>query len=230
MQLPTWDKIKMAWALIQAPGEVEEVSPVPEESDISDNPRGANPYLDDTTADWVYDTLENGLHAIWPLLRASEYAGTLAARGVVWGVLYSFTSDETREDQKGIAWELGSLVRDYLPEDQDPAQMAGVLVEGEDAGGLFERLTSTETRPGIFEVRGEILAFMDAAISGNFEASANVTDAVRRRLGAVSYSGGNQESLEEGEKVMAINFLGSCLASAADKYSELKIARADGPE
>lgn len=181
-----------------------------------------NPYLDDQEADAVYETLENGIHAVWPLLKASEYAGTMAARGIVWGALYAFTGDETREDQMGIAWELATLVQEYLPENQDPAQMPGVLgAEGDD---LMERIMAPQAKEGIHMVHAEILAFMDAALSGNNNGAALVTDALRTRIGALSHAAGNYEALEDAEKVMAINFLGTCLASLADKYSELEMA------
>lgn len=184
-----------------------------------------NPYITEDEAEAIYETLENGLHATWPLLNASEQAGVLAARGVVWGALYSFTMDEDHPDQNGVAWELARLVQDYLNEDQDARDLPGVRAEED--GDWFEELTQ-ESEPGVHRIQGEMWAFMDAGIEGNYQAAVLVTSALRSRVGIKSYENGGHETLEDAEKVVAISFLGSCLASLATKYAEDEIARGDG--
>lgn len=217
MKMTRWEKVKVLWDVLWAPREMQKVA------EVQGTVHAANPYLEDKEADAVYETLEHGLHAVWPLLNVNGYGGTLAARGVVWGALYTFTMNEDGTDQRGIAWELANLVRDYLPEDQDPDQLPGVRAGEDEDEDLFGRLTK-EQKPGVHRIDGELAAFMDAALSGNFEGAARVTDALRTRLGAIVES--KYETPEDARKTMAVNFLGSCLASVSAMYGELVIEEA----
>src|SRR5688572_11352570 len=108
-----WDKMKLAWAVFQGPVTMVTVSEEQRTEDL-------NPYLEEDAAGFISEVLESSLHSLWPLSNANENAATLAARGLVWGALYSGTLDEDAEDQNGCAWELARLIRDYVPEGQDP--------------------------------------------------------------------------------------------------------------
>ena|SRR5687768_7787378 len=223
-----WDRIKTAIDVVQGkasvwPGGLVMAKGVTPDIDTCE-PWVPNPYLEEGDAEAIYETLENGIHAVWPLLNANEQAGVLAARGVVWGALYSFTLDEDAKDQNGMAWELARLIQEYLPSDQDPMDLPGVRMETDN--DWFDELTKEQT-PGVHMIRGEMCAFLDAAISGNYQGASNVAGALRSRLGAISYRNGGHESVEEAEKLIAINFLGSCLASVATKYAEDEIERGD---
>jgi len=209
-----WNTIKQMWTLSkEIPVFLEHKA-----EELADRAKGGgpNPYLDQDISDMVYDTLEASLHAVWPLLKASQESGLMSARGMCWGVLYTFTSDETPEDQRGIAWELARLSQDYLPEDQDPAEMDGV--RGRDIlGPSSEPLEDGAT---VHRVSGEMLAFFDAALAGNYAGATNVLEAISMRLGQVAVAGGHQTEVDKAYKLVGIHFMGSCLASLADKYSE----------
>lgn len=220
-----WDRIRNALQVLQGQALVVDNPRPLEWSGQFDNADDCtcshpiNPFLTPDEAEAVYETLENALHAVWPLLNASEKGGVMAARGLVWGALYSFTTDEDATDQKGIAWELAQLARGYLPEDQDVEQMPGVkLPEGVD------RLQVPEDE-GELRVPLEMGAFFDAVMQENYQGAANVSDSIRTRLGAVVYRGGegSYPTLEDAEKTMTISFLGSCLASLATRYMEYEI-------
>lgn len=212
MTINLWDRVRMAWAVIKSP--LVEV-------DIHGLEGPENPYLEGDEAEAIYETLENALHALYPLLKASENAGVLAARGLVWGSLYMYTADETATDQRGLAWELARLCQDYLPEDQDPVTMPGIQTDPDK--DLFEQLAISQTEEGTHNIRGEMMAFFDGALTGDYEGAANVMSAIRTRLGTQVYQRGAQASLEDGQKVVAVSFLGSCLASLADRYADLEM-------
>lgn len=221
-----WDRIKYAWGVVQ--GDllvVDNPKPLSIGVDHDSHPDDCtcahpiNPYLTPDEAEAVYETLENGLHAVWPLLIASERGGVMAARGIVWGALYSFTTDEDPTDQKGIAWELAQLAREYLPEDQDVDQLPGVKLPED-----VDRLQATE-EDGVLRVPMEMGAFFDAVMQENYYGAANVSDTIRTRLGAIVFKNGegSYPTLEDAEKTMTISFLGSCLASVASRYAEYEI-------
>jgi hypothetical protein len=65
-----------------------------------------------------------------------------------------------------------------------------------------------------------MLAFFDAALAGNYAGATNVLEAISMRLGQVAVAGGHQTEVDEAYKLVGIHFMGSCLASLADKYSE----------
>lgn len=219
-----WDRIKNALQVLQGQALVVD-NPKPLDIDHMAHPEDCtcahplNPFLAPSEAEAVYETLENALHAVWPLLNATEKGGLMAARGLVWGALYSFTTNEDPTDQKGIAWELAQLARDYLPEDQDVEQLPGVkLPEGVD------RLQIPEDG-GELRVPLEMGAFFDAVMAENYHGAANVADSIRTRLGAIVFRNGEgaYDALEDAEKTMAVSFLGSCLASVAMRYAEYEI-------
>lgn len=218
-----WDRISYAWAMIRGDlevwnGKVEQMASTAHPEDCT-CAHPLNPYLAPDEAEAVYETLENGIHAVWPLINASEKGGVMAARGIVWGALYSFTTNEDATDQKGVAWELAQLAKEYLPEDQDVDQLPGVkMPEGVD------RL-QVQSEEGVMRVPMEMGAFFDAVIQGNYEGAANVADTIRTRLGATVFRGGegHYDLLEDAEKTMTVSFLGSCLASVAMRYAEYEI-------
>jgi hypothetical protein len=215
-----WDKIKLTWRMLRS--DVTEVSSLDHgECSFQEQRLGdLNPYLEDDAAEFVSDVLESSLHSLWPLSNANERAATLAARGLVWGALYTGTVEEDDQDQNGLAWEVARLIRDYVPEGQDPDQMPGV--DSTEDGDVF---TGRQTRQAqnVFIVESEIAAFMDAAISANFQGAVLVTNAIRDRLGSLAFESGHYASKEAAEEIMVINFLGSCLSSLSSKYAEEQV-------
>lgn len=183
-----------------------------------------NPYLDQDVSEAVYETLEDSMYALWPLLKATEYGGVLAAKGLVWGVLYTFTMEEDSDDVKGLSFEMARLVREYMPNDQDPDQMPGIIVGD---GGMEAMIKESEENP--YAARPELGAFMDAALSYQFASAANVTSAVSDRIGRQSYVDrpSYHEDLDAAIKLTSINFLGSVLASLATRFGDLMVEADD---
>jgi hypothetical protein len=212
-----WDKIKLTWRMLRS--DITEVSSVDWSAAQELAPEDKNPFLEAEAAVFLAEVLETSLLALWPLSNANERAATLAARGLVWGALYSGTLDEDTDDQNGLAWEMARLIRDYVPEGQDPDQMPGVQPTEDEP---FTARRNRENK-NVFVVESEIAAFMDAAISSNLQGAVQVTNALRSRLGSLAFQSGHYETLEAAEEIMVINFLGSCLSSLSSKYAEEQV-------
>lgn len=219
-----WDRVTSAWTEFRATAKEAPAFFEQKLQKLADEAgQAVNPYVAHEESVAMYETMEDGMYALWPLANANERAVVYAARGVAWGALYTYTYDEDEQDQCGLAFEIARLVHEYMPEGTELDQMPGVKSQDD----LLLEGATDETE---YQVSNELAAFMDAAFRGDFFGASKVVKAVRNQYGPKATASGTYEGSEHAYKVMAINFLGSCLASLTSRYGELQIVDANGTE
>jgi hypothetical protein len=176
-----------------------------------------NPFMDPEARAMTYESLDASLHALWPLISVSGYGGLMAYRAVIHGVLYAMTYDEDAKDQNGVALEVARVIHDYMPEDQSALDMPGIKAS--------EALGEHQDR-----IDAELIAFLGAAIDGQFDDAVSVLDGLRRKHGARLYAKGEFDTMEDAQKRAVTEFLGSCMASMATQYVLLTVGDDDDDE
>lgn len=193
------DRIRTAWIILR--GQAIEIGPEDLMGEALENP-----YVDDADAlGMMHEALDASIHALWPLISTSAYGGLMAYKGVVHGVLYATTLDEDSRDQDGVAWEVARIVNLYTEPEASAMDMPGIH--------LGAKSTAENQR-----VDAELIAFLGAAMDGDFEDAVSVTRSLRKVVGPVLYANGDFEDLAAAEKRAVTEFLGSIMASTATQY------------
>lgn len=190
------DRIKVAWSLLK-----DGANELIVEREI-----GENPYVDDPDAQGMMaESLDASVHALWPLISCTGYGGLMAYRGVIHGILYATTLDEDSKDQDGVAWEVARVIHEYVGSEQAAMDMPGIKMDAE---------SSPENK----RIDAELIAFLGAAIDGDFEDAVSVTRSLRSVAGPLLFANGDFDSMEDAEKRAVTEFLGSALASSVTQY------------
>lgn len=183
----------------------------PSRNTVSDDV--VNPYVDQDTSEWLYETLENGVQAAWPILAIGEVTdGMDVLRSTVHASLELFTGQEL-DDERGMYFEIARLCNEYLPADQDPDALPASLYVDSDDDDEDEDVT-------VVPVEAEVAAFFDAAISGEFLRAVAVTEAMRLRFKTLPAAPGEEvECAAVNEYAGVLAFAAALLGNLSRQWS-----------
>lgn len=169
----------------------------------------ANPYADEDTAEWLRDSLDNIVAATWTLYAVNELSdGVNASRDAAHAALQLFT-DQSRDAERALFFELARLVHELLPAGTDPDSLPCMLRDPDaDVDAAAQNLLN---------VTAEIAAFFDAALRCDFAAAVAVSDAARDRLTALTLDAFDDVETAEYQAVLA--FAGLLLGNLSREWS-----------